>query len=165
MSSPPVSRDAHPLEALSGEEIRAAVAAVRATGRLGEAARFSAVTLDEPSKEHIAAFRPGALPERRARVTIVPGAECSVIEAVVDLVELTVMSWQPRDDVRPALLFEESFNAIVALHEHEGFRDALAARGITDLAKLQIDPWPTGNFAIPAEEGRRIVRCLSLIHI
>ena len=160
MSAAPVTGDTHPLGSLSAEEISEAVAAVRATGRLSDAARFSAVTLDEPSKEHVTGFRAGARPERRVRLIIVPGPECSLIEAVVDLVEGTVVSWQQRDEVRPALLFEESFNAIVALHEHEGFREAIAARGITDLAKLQIDPWPTGNFAIPAEQGRRIVRCL-----
>ena len=34
-------------------------------------------------------------------------------------------------------------------------------RGITDFEKVQIDPWPTGNFGNPVEEGRRICRCLS----
>ena len=34
-------------------------------------------------------------------------------------------------------------------------------RGITDFEKVQIDPWPTGNFGNPLEEGRRISRCLS----
>jgi primary-amine oxidase len=34
-------------------------------------------------------------------------------------------------------------------------------RGITDFDKVQIDPWPTGNFGRPDEENRRIARCLS----
>ena len=33
-------------------------------------------------------------------------------------------------------------------------------RGITDFDKVQIDPWPTGNFDRPIEEGRRICRCV-----
>ncbi|MDX6232269.1 MAG: primary-amine oxidase, partial [Nocardioidaceae bacterium] len=140
----------HPLDPLTPEEISAAVAAVR--DRLTDAARFSTVTLDEPPK--------GTTIERRARLVIVPGPEASVIEATVAIGTGEVVSWEVVDGVRPALGFEESFNAIVALHEHEGFRQAMDARGITDLDKVQIDPWPTGSFGIGIEEGRRIVRCI-----
>ncbi|MFZ6003311.1 MAG: primary-amine oxidase [Actinomycetota bacterium] len=143
----------HPLDPLTAEEIRAAVAAVRASGRITEAARFSTVTLDEPAK--------GLTDARRAaRLLIVPGPECSVVEATVAVESGEVTSWTERPGVRPALGFEESFNAIVALHAHEGFRAALAERGITDLEKVQIDPWPTGSFGISLEEGRRVARCI-----
>jgi len=154
----------HPLEPLTEDEIRAAVTVVRATGRLTDSARFSTVTLDEPSKQAVTAFERGDRGDRgerrRVRLVIVPGPECSGIEAVVVVATGQVVAWEERSDVRPALLFEESFNAIVALHEHDGFRDAMHKRGITDLDKIQIDPWPTGNFGVPIEDGRRIVRCL-----
>ncbi|MDQ3147992.1 MAG: tyramine oxidase, partial [Actinomycetota bacterium] len=126
-----------------------------------DAARFAVVTLDEPSKEAVTAFDRGEdPPDRRARLVVVPGPECSVIEVRVSLASGDVSSLEERHDVRPALLFEESFNAIVALHDHAGWRAAMHRRGITDLDKVQIDPWPTGNFGVPAEEGRRIARCL-----
>ncbi|HXQ60592.1 MAG TPA: primary-amine oxidase, partial [Acidimicrobiales bacterium] len=41
------------------------------------------------------------------------------------------------------------------------WQEAMRRRGITDFEKVQIDPWPTGNFGNPAEEGRRIARCIS----
>ena len=63
--------------------------------------------------------------------------------------------------MRPALLYGESFNAIVALHDHPDWQAALGRRGITDLTRVQIDPWPAGNFALSHEEGRRISRCLA----
>ena len=141
----------HPLDPLTPEEIRVAVAAVRATGRLAPAATFSTVTVDD-------ARRPAA--GRRARLMIVPGPDASVVEASVALDSGEVVGWVAHDDVRPPLGFGESLVAIAALHEHEGFRAALAARGITDLAKVQIDPWPTGNFGVAAEEGRRVARCI-----
>ncbi len=144
----------HALEPLTADEITSAVATVRASDRLTDAARFSTITVDEPAKDALDTA------ERRARLIIVPGPECSLVEAVVSLTSNEVISWVEREGMRPALGFEESFNAIVALHEHEGFKAALAARGITDLDKLQIDPWPTGSFGISVEEGRRIVRCL-----
>ncbi|MEX2294178.1 MAG: primary-amine oxidase [Acidimicrobiales bacterium] len=144
----------HPLEPLTAEEITAAVTAVRGTGRLAEEARFSTITVDEPPKDALDDA------ERRARLIIVPNAECSLVEAVVAIASGEVVSWVAHDGARPALGFEESFNAIVALHEDDDFKAALAARGVTDLDKLQIDPWPTGNFGIAIEDGRRIVRCL-----
>ncbi len=141
----------HPLDPLTPEEIGVAVAAVRATGRLEPTATFSTITVDD-------ARRPAA--GRRARLMIVPGPEASVVEASVALDSGEVVGWVAHDDVRPPLGFGESLVAIAALHEHEGFRAALAARGITDLAKVQIDPWPTGNFGVAAEEGRRVARCI-----
>jgi primary-amine oxidase len=141
----------HPLDPLTPEEIGVAVAAVRATGRLGPAATFSTVTVDD-------ARRPAA--GRQARLMIVPGPEASVVEASVALDSGEVVGWVTHDDARPPLGFGESLVAIAALHEHEGFRAALAARGITDLAKVQIDPWPTGNFGVAAEEGRRVAHCI-----
>jgi len=144
----------HPLEPLTAEEITAAAAAVRATGRLTDEARFSTITVDEPAKDALETA------PRRARLLIVPSAECSLVEATIDLASGAVVTWVEHDGMRPALGFEESFNSIVALHEHEGVKVALEARGVTDLDKLQIDPWPTGSFGIAVEEGRRIARCL-----
>ena len=36
------------------------------------------------------------------------------------------------------------------------FRAALAKRGITDIEKVQVDPWSAGNYGLPDEEGRRL---------
>jgi primary-amine oxidase len=146
---------------LTAAEIDTAVATVRATGRLTDAARFASVVLDEPTKDELAAFDGGTAVARRVRLTIVPGPECRVIVAVVDVQTAEVLAWDAVDGVRPALLFEESFGAIIALHEHEGFRAAMAARGIDDLSKVQIDPWPTGAFGIAIEEDRRVARCIA----
>ena len=63
--------------------------------------------------------------------------------------------------MRPALLFDDSYRAILALRDDPEWQEAMRRRGITDFEKVQIDPWPTGNFGNPLEEGRRIARCLS----
>ena len=57
----------HALEPLTADEITAAVAAVRATGRLTDAARFSTITLDEPPKGELATRRAASPPGDRAR--------------------------------------------------------------------------------------------------
>jgi len=150
----------HPLDALQAEEIRRAVAAVRATGKLTDLALFSVVTLDEPSKGALADHRPGQPFERRIRLVILPGPESSVVEAVVTLPTAEVVEWTARDGVRPALLFDDSYRAILALREDPDWQAAMRKRGITEFEKVQIDPWPTGNFGNPLEEGRRAVRCM-----
>ena len=53
-------------------------------------------------------------------------------------------------DVRPALLFDDSYRAIIALRADPAWQRAMALRGITDFDKVQIDPWPTGNFGNPS---------------
>jgi primary-amine oxidase len=157
-AAPPV---AHPLEPLRADEIRAAVAAVRASGRINDGALFSTVTLDEPAKDAVIAYRPGDKIDRRVHLLVVPGPEASVIEAVVALPEGEVVRWTERQGVRPALLFDDSYRATVALRENPEWQKAMLKRGITDFDEVQIDPWPTGNFGNPLEEGRRIARCLS----
>ena len=102
---------------------------------------------------------------------IVPGPESTVIEAAVAVEadaepadagpQATIVSWVERSDVRPALLFEESMRAINALKADPDWQEAMRRRGITDFDKVQVDPWPTGNFGRPEEENRRIARCLS----
>ncbi len=151
----------HPLDALTADEIRAAVALVRADGRLGEDALFSTVTLDEPTRAAVAGHRPGDPVDRRIRMTLVPGPTASVVEAVVSLTGGKVVAWTEVDDVRPALLFDDSYRSIVALRADPTWQAAMRRRGITDFEQVQIDPWPTGNFGHPLEEGRRITRCLS----
>jgi primary-amine oxidase len=156
-----VSTRTHPLEPLTADEVTAAVAAVRATGKLDDAARFASITLVEPAKAELAAFADGGEVERHVRLSIVTGPEAAVTETIVALPGGEVTTWQVTDDVRPALLFEESLLAIIALYDHPDWVAALAKRGITDLDKVQIDPWPTGSFGIAAEEGRRVARCIA----
>jgi primary-amine oxidase len=141
----------HPLEPLTADEIERAAAVLGADGLIAR------VVLDEPTKDEL---RNGARPERRAAVTVVPGPGTGVVEAIVSLDEGTVRSRREVPGVRPALLFEDSFKAIVAVHGSEEFKAAMARRGIDDLDKVQLDPWPAGTFGIPQEEGRRITRVL-----
>jgi primary-amine oxidase len=154
---------AHPLEVLTSGEIEAAVALVSARPEMTEAARFAYIGLDEPTKDELAAFAGpgGPVPSRRVRLVVVGGPAADVVEVVVDLGAGQVSSWIELADIRPALLFEESLITILALIEHPDWQAALARRGITDPAQVQIDPWPAGSFGIVHETGRRITRCLA----
>jgi len=146
----------HPLEPLSADEI------TRAAEILGHEGLIARIVLDEPTKDELAASN-GHAPERRAAITLVPGPGSGVLEAIVSLTDESVVSVDHLPDVRPALLFEDSINAIVAVMGSEEFAAALRKRGIDDLEKVQLDPWPAGTFGIAHEEGRRITRVIAYV--
>jgi primary-amine oxidase len=151
----------HPLDPLSPDEVRAAVAAVKADGRIDDGARFATITVEPPSRAALDGHRPGQPVERHVRLIIVPGPDSTVVEAVVRVPDGKIEHWEERSGVRPALLFEEALRTITALRDNPEWRRAIERRGITDFDKVQIDPWPTGNFGREVETGRRIARCLS----
>ncbi|MFM8237801.1 MAG: primary-amine oxidase [Actinomycetota bacterium] len=155
----------HPLDLLTAEEIEAAVATVRATGRIGDDALFASVVLHEPEKHDLAAWAPGDPVARRVRLVIVPGPEPTVVEAIVRIDPTEVESWVEVPDARPALLMTESFDAILAIREHPEFIAAIERRGIpaSRIDDVQIDPWPAGAFGYGVEDGRRLARCICFL--
>jgi primary-amine oxidase len=150
----------HPLEALTPEEITAAAEILRADPRFPEGARFAHVALEEPAKEAVRDHTPGSPVERRVHARLVFGPELSVIEAVVSVTSGRIVSFEEVAGVRPALMFGESLDAIVAVKADPRWQEAMRRRGITDFDKVQVDPWPAGSFGIEHEAGRRITRCL-----
>jgi primary-amine oxidase len=157
------SGPAHPLAALSAEEIAAAVALVRADPRLPDTLRFAHVALAEPPKEAVRAFAPGDPIERAVRMVLTTGPEARVVEVVASVTSGVLRSVVEVDDVRPGLLLEEAYAAILALNAHPGWAEAMARRGLKDPERIQIDPWPAGSFGSAHEEGRRICRCLAFV--
>jgi Cu2+-containing amine oxidase len=63
-----VGGSAHPLDPLSAEEIDAAVAVLRDAGDADANTRFALVSLDEPDKPAVLAWRPGQPFPRKAFV-------------------------------------------------------------------------------------------------
>jgi primary-amine oxidase len=153
----------HPLDPLTADEIRAAVALVRDTIDLSESARFADVYLDEPSKDAVLGWERRATTdlERRVMVRIVPGAAMDALEVVVSLTAATVVSTRQVEGACPTMLLEESWVAGEAVKRDPRWIAAMHARGITDLDKVAVDPWPAGRFGLPEEEGRRLARAIS----
>ncbi|HUY22856.1 MAG TPA: primary-amine oxidase [Acidimicrobiales bacterium] len=152
----------HPLAPLTAAEIDAAVALVRGHAGFGDTARFAYVGLAPPTKDEVRSWSPAQPVDRRVRLMVVTGPEANVVEVVAALATGS-LSVTEVPGVRPALLFEESFAAIVALHGHPDWQAAMRRRGIEDMSTVQIDPWPAGSFGVAHEEGRRICRCLAYV--
>ncbi len=154
---------AHPLDALTADEVRRAVELIRADARFEADAVFVHVRFHEPAKAVVLAHEDGASVTRAVEALLVPPRRIEAIEVVVSVSEGAVLSWTVHDDMRPALLFGESMMAIIGVKEHPDWQAAMRRRGIDDFDLVQIDPWPAGSFGSEHEAGRRITRCIAYL--
>jgi primary-amine oxidase len=151
----------HPLDPLTADEIRSAAALYRAA-REEEDPLFSSIALDEPTRDELAQARAGATVDRRAVVTAIAGP-CALAVAVVSLSRSELVAMQVHEPARPPLAFHEILAAAGAVKEHPEWQSAMRRRGIDDLDRLQLDPWPPGTFGLPFEEGRRLTRVIAYL--
>jgi primary-amine oxidase len=157
-SSKPVT---HPLDQLTENEIRAAAALLRADSRFTPSMRFVSIALQEPAKDLVRAFRPGDAIRREAFAIIHDRAARETHEAVVSLTDATVTSWRHVPDVQPYFIFEDMKQAMEAVKADPDWQAAVRKRGLEDVEKTIVAPWPSGNFGWQAEKGRRIARAIS----
>ena len=145
------------MKALESAELVAACAAARAAHPVADGdLRFPVVALAEPG-------RSGPSAVRAAEVLVLERASGLLSEVLVDLATSAVVSWRDVPDAIPPLLFEECMVAITAVIADERWLGSMAARGITDLTNVQIDPWPPGYFGLPVDDGRRLARCVTYL--
>jgi primary-amine oxidase len=146
----------HPLDPLSADEIRSAVAALRAAGDIDAETRFPLIDLDEPEKAKVLAWRPGEPFARRAFIVARRGRR--VYEGVVDLASRDVLRWQAIPDVQPSILEDEWMAARRITTTDPTWQAAMRKRGYTRFDQLYCAPFSAGYFADPAEAGRRLVK-------
>ncbi len=152
--------EVHPLDPLTAVELRTVVEVLRGEGRVDEDSLFPLVTLDEPEKARVLAWKPGDPAERRALAVVKKGRRA--FEAVVDLAAARTVSWEEVPDVQPGILLTEEWEAAQEIvRAHPGWREAIAARGLDDLDAVVPVPLAAGFFGDPRERGRRLVRVVS----
>jgi primary-amine oxidase len=149
---------AHPLDALSADEINTAMRVLGAAGHADTATRFALITLDEPDKTAVLAWRPGQPFARKAFV--IARRERTVYEGVVDLAAGKIERWETVWDVQPAISLDELSEAQKITIANPEWRTAMQRRGYASInpEKLFCAPMPAGYSNEPSEEGRRLVR-------
>lgn len=145
----------HPLDPLSVDEIRIATQAMKADTRLAGAA-FPLITLEEPAKPDVLAWRPGRPITRQARAVGMAGT--SVFEVVVDLRTKRLISVVERRGVEAPLTLTEQLEGVKVALEHSDFQEGLKRRGVTDLTKVLCAPLTAGYYGIPEDEGKRLLK-------
>src|SRR5712691_8681001 len=152
---------AHPLDALSKDEITAAVEVLKASGKIGESSRFPIIVLHEPPKEEVSNFKPGSVIRREAFAVVYERTSNETFEAIVDLKNKRVLSWRKIPQVQPPILIEDLILMTEIVRADPHWQAAIRKRGITDFQNVQIDPWSAGYYGFPDEERMRMVRAVS----
>jgi primary-amine oxidase len=156
----------HPLQRLSADEIRAARALFDRDGRITPTTRFAFLGLVEPDKQAVLDFSGGDPGDRRVRAVLLDVATGAAQIVVASLTRGEIDSTvdvDPAVDGQPAILEEELITVDEIVKADDGWREAMARRGITDLDLVRPCPLSAGNFGIPGEQGRRVLHVLSFL--
>ncbi len=149
----------HPLDPLSADEIRQAVAILRRDRDVGPDWRFASVTLEEPPKAWLQAFSGGPF-TRRARAVTWSRTDGTAYVALVDLTDGRVEEFTPRPGVQPNFTPEEYHECDEMLRAHPEVLAALARRGVTDPSLALVDLWAYGDAVVPPQwRDRRVGWC------
>src|SRR4051794_1194212 len=149
----------HPLDPLSADEIRQAVAILRRDREVGPDWRFASVTLEEPPKALLQAYDGGPW-SRRARAVTWSRADGTAYVALVDLTGERVEEFTPRPGVQPNFTPEEYHECDEMLRAHPDVLAALARRGVTDPSLALVDLWAYGDVVVPPQwRDRRVGWC------
>ena len=140
-------------------EAEAAKQILRDAGHVTDDSRFHGCCIHEPPKDEVAAWTPGTDTDRRLDLVVRNGAD--VYEATVSITRNQVDRWEHQPNVVPRIGLLEIRAVMDACRADPGFQAALKKRGIDDSASIQIDPWPTGDYGLEFEAGRRVQRCIA----
>ena len=127
---------------LSAAEIERACAIVKESGAVPAGIRFVWAAVAEGAKGE-------EVDGRRAEVLAYDRPTGTSHRLDVDLDSAEIVRHVTRDDVQPSIIYEEYALAGDIVRADPDWQAAMAKRGITDFASVQVDPWATGNFQVP----------------
>lgn len=146
----------HPLDALDASEITATTAILKNAGHVDNTTLIASISLQEPPKADVLAWKPGDAIPRSAKAVLRRNA--TTIEALVDLTAGKVLSHQEIPGVQPFVTLPEIISAIEVTTSDPRMQEGLRKRGITDFTHLFCAPRTVGNFGAEIERTRRIVK-------
>lgn len=155
----------HPLSPLAPSEIAAVASIVRASPICTERSRFETIELLEPPKSEVRAFKPGDAIGRAARVNLFDADRIGVTRLTVSITEGRVLSQEHFPDQRPMIQLEQFMLIEDIVRADPRFIEGCAKRGVTDMARVCIDPWSAGNFDVPGEEGRHLCHVFAWLRL
>lgn len=158
------TRTSHALDPLSVDEIAEAVRILRENEYQPGRYFFSQIELAEPPKSVILASEygsPNGHLDRIAKAVLIDRAERRSLELLISLSGGIVIDTVIVSGCQPPFTMPEIFSIETALRQHDGFKAAMARRGVTDMELCWIDPWTSGAYDDETEfADRRWVRGL-----
>jgi primary-amine oxidase len=146
----------HPLAPLTVTETAAACQLALGSG-IGRGARVVSCALVEPPKEVVLSWDGRSSWPREVLCVLYQRPTRTTWLVTVSLDAQAVTSRVTSE--QPPVLPEEWLANAEQIKADPGFRAALARRGITDMSRVQVDPWPASNFGLEIDaSGRRLAR-------
>lgn len=146
----------HPLEPATAAEFEAGREILQRAGVLTPTVRFSYYGLEEPPKAEVLAYQAGSPVERRLRALLVDIVTGALTDVVVSVTGGGVIQSRMVDPLREGqfpILDVEFERAEQIVHADEGWRQAMARRGLTDVTKIRACPLTAGNYDLEGEVG------------
>lgn len=151
----------HPLDPLTPAEIAEIAAILQADGRVQASHQFPDISLREPPKTEVLAWRPG-LPFRREAMALVLDLPANRLhEVLVDLRARRVLSWRHIPGSQPLMTDQENSAAIEITRTNAEWQAAMVRRGLTNFSEISPSPWAPGHLPLPGPKGARLFRVLS----
>jgi primary-amine oxidase len=144
----------HPLDPLNWQEYWTVLEVLRDSGRLDEETRFSMINLREPSKKVVLSWKSGQPIPRSAYALVRQGGQA--FEAVLDLNQKQVSSWERLEGAQPNWLEEEFGGLVGEVKKDPRFVEAMKLRGYEDLTFIDCEIIPPGYFGTEEQKGRRV---------
>jgi primary-amine oxidase len=150
----------HPLAPLTVTETAAACRLALGSG-IGRGARVVYCALAEPPKEVVRGWDGRAVP-REVLCVLYDRSTQNTWLVTVSLDDQSVASRITGE--QPPIMAEEWGANAEQIKADPGFRAALARRGISDMSRVQVDPWPASNFGLDIDAtGRRLARGVAYV--
>lgn len=154
--TPVLAEPRHPLDPLSTREYWDVFDVMKASGKLGPASRYSAVSLREPPKAEVLAWTAGKTFRREAQVVI--HQDSRTFEGVVDITLRRLASWKEVPGVKANLTLAELDDARGLVQDDPDWQAAMNKRGIRDFETLECFGSPSGYFGTAEEQPHRLER-------
>lgn len=146
----------HPLDPLTGDELRrAACVALASRGRRSDL-RVVDVSLYEPDKARVRGWVAGTAVDRHAWVVLLDRRLGSTIELVISLDDDRIVSERERRGVQPAITLAEYEECARLVQADPRFQDALRRRGVTAFDLVTVEAWGVGTHAAKEHRDRRL---------
>jgi primary-amine oxidase len=154
----------HPLEPLNAQEMALAVRILRESGKVTPTTRFVSVSLKEPPKALVLAFKGGQPLAREASAVLFDNAANSCFEADVSLTGGKLLSWKHIPGVQPTMTSDEQIECERAVLASPEFQAALKRQyGIEDTKLVMVDIWSAGNYGSAEDRTLRLARPLCFL--
>jgi len=155
----------HPLEPLTAAEVETAVELIKTLSFFRPTTRIISISLREPAKSHVYAWKESDSIPRHAEATLFDNAANRAYIAKLNISERETISWhEAPPGAQPTLSMDEQIECEQAVLQSDAFRSALQRHyGITDTSLVMVDIWSAGNYGSEEDSTRRLARPLCFL--